>query len=252
MLSNWFRFEALSTVIISSVAAKFLGPRGLFLGLSYCALVSLARPSFLYCNESIMGSLVAVTIFGLRGRLLYAASLGVSAMAIWAGSWGLGVGIAGGVLGLVLHKWWGKVLGGIAFLSGIFILSVRPEISTGRTALWGMLYDYFRVTPDFWLGTGIGSFFAKTVEIQEQYGITQGNLFLHAHNDFLELLFELGGVGMAFLLAGLGALLWKSRGQSRAMLTALVATSLVNWTLYSPVGALLFFYIMQQILKEEI
>ena len=75
----------------------------------------------------------------------------------------------------------------------------RDPTLTGRTELWVLLLEKVRIHP--WLGYGYGAFWLGTTgvsgEIQEAL---QGWYPIHAHNGFLDLVLELGMVGLLIFL----------------------------------------------------
>jgi O-antigen ligase len=79
----------------------------------------------------------------------------------------------------------------------------RDPTFTGRTELWVLLLEKARVHP--WLGYGYGAFWRGDIgvsgEVQEAL---HGWYPIHAHNGFLDLLLELGTVGLLIFLLPLG------------------------------------------------
>jgi O-antigen ligase len=124
----------------------------------------------------------------------------------------------------------------------------------GRTVFWGNVTGMIRNFP--LLGSGLGSF----VSVYPYYDQSGFDMTLtHAHNDYLELASDVGLVGAALLLAGIGFLLfkiftaWRDRrsmeikGLSMGGFVAVVVIlfhSLTDFNFHIPSNALLFAVIL--------
>jgi len=68
--------------------------------------------------------------------------------------------------------------------------------STGRFSLWRAVWDWFYNNGSTYLGMGNGTFFMWGPHIQQHASVNIGNWFVWAHNDYLQILLELGWTGL--------------------------------------------------------
>lgn len=114
---------------------------------------------------------------------------------------------------------------GIAFNSQ----SARDRINIWRDTIWGLT----------WRGTGIGSFRVEFPRAPYKADVAIKGRTDHAHNDFLEVAYELGVVGIVCFILLLGSVLRGTDEPSRLVLVAFIAEATVQFPLYMPVtGAL--------------
>ena len=121
---------------------------------------------------------------------------------------------------------------------------------TGRLPIWSDTLRLLRA--NLWLGTGGGTFARAYPAVQTAH---LGGFVLHAHNDYLEHVVELGLPGALWLWGGIAAVYFRTlralrRGvESRrrpwlwgcaGSLTALLLHSLADFNLYIPANALVF------------
>ena len=78
-------------------------------------------------------------------------------------------------------------------------LTGRGIFSNARFEFWPIIATY--VPEHLWIGHGLGSFqyFGPALQIKHQYGLSDG-MWLFAHNDWLEILFEQGLVGLGLVV----------------------------------------------------
>ncbi len=121
---------------------------------------------------------------------------------------------------------------------------------TGRLPIWS---DTLRlVGANLWLGTGWGTFARAYPAVQTAH---LGGFVIHAHNDYLEHVVELGLPGALWLWAGIAAVYVRALRALRAgveprrrawlwgavgSLTAILLHSLADFNLYIPANALVF------------
>lgn len=88
----------------------------------------------------------------------------------------------------------GVVLAGIASI--VLAAHFYPHLAdlTGRHEPWGDLLDLHKYRP--WFGYGLGGWESLSRGIQHYRGLPRA--WTHAHSDFLQILFELGRVGVIF------------------------------------------------------
>jgi len=134
---------------------------------------------------------------------------------------------------LALHRSWKT--GAIVVALGIAViglLTYRTDLSDNmeRLHIW---YDTWAGVTLF--GHGIGSFRYVFPDFASHINIIMGTRPDHAHNDFLEILFELGWVGGFLALAGLLVILYRGRNIGETLIVICVlGTSLTNFPLHIP------------------
>jgi exopolysaccharide production protein ExoQ len=89
----------------------------------------------------------------------------------------------------------------LANLDGVLALLGREATLTGRTVLWTAAWEAAGERP--WLGFGYAAFWLGWGGGSAEVWHVAGWDTPHAHNGFLDLMLDLGGVGVALLLAGL-------------------------------------------------
>ena len=87
---------------------------------------------------------------------------------------------------------------GAVFSAGALVISDRNELfgDSGRFAIWRVILNFFDKAINHWVGGGTGSFYAIGEAFQQG---TQG-LFIWAHNDWLQVLFEQGVIGLTMAI----------------------------------------------------
>ncbi len=160
----------------------------------------------LFINPNYLGETAAVTVVaGVALRRHWMTGVGLVALAL---TWSKGGALAGAVGGLWVLGWrWSALTTFVcACLAGTAWGLYGPPSSAGiRLGLWA---DTLRGLEPF--GRGIGSYW--TGVLRDAHGAYLIERYDHAHNDGLELVFELG-VG-AVPLVGLAWLAWQ-RGRDR-------------------------------------
>jgi exopolysaccharide production protein ExoQ len=90
--------------------------------------------------------------------------------------------------------------GQYTLLSPIGALTGKDMTFTGRTEIWDIMFEHIRLHP--WLGTGYGAYWTNTgqgslsFEFVMKLGFDPGS----AHNGYLDVLNELGAIGLMVLL----------------------------------------------------
>lgn len=93
-------------------------------------------------------------------------------------------------------------LGGLLFL-GMVGDSMMPDSflnSSGRWQNWIHIMKWWWDNSNHWLGTGFGTSLVLLPYAQTQMNWVNGDFYLWMHNDWLQILFELGFVGLLFTL----------------------------------------------------
>lgn len=140
-----------------------------------------------------------------------------------------------GLVAAVMLWLWSKSRVSALVLVALTVICITYSFSIGfhissveqRLGMWG---DTVRGLT--WLGHGVGSYWTDYAYLN-----TTMDTFIerpeHAHNDWLEIVFELGAVGVVWI-AAVGWLLIRSNSPARFVLACLAAESLVGFPLYNP------------------
>ena len=128
-----------------------------------------------------------------------------------------------------------------ALLAGVGVLVFSPiasmavqvgasESVTGRTEIWATTVE--AIKNSFPVGTGLGSF-EQVYRFNEDSALVSGHYVNHAHNDYLQLILELGLPGMLLILLFLAwwlfaaVRIWASPSSSAFERAATIATAAV-------------------------
>ena len=134
---------------------------------------------------------------------------------------------------LFLHRSWKTgliiVALGLALVGCLTYLTALSD-NLERIHIWQDTYAGITL-----FGHGIGSFRYVFPDFASHINIILGTRPDHAHNDFLEILFELGYVGGFLALVGLGVILYRGRNIAEALIVVcVIGTSLTNFPLHIP------------------
>lgn len=153
-------------------------------------------------------------------------------------------------------------------------LAVQDELTVNSTKLrlvfWGMAWEGLRSRPI--TGIGADNFFGDYRTLREQYSsanptdenleITEGTIPERAHNEYLQILAELGIVGAAlfgWLLLGIAYLFWLAYrkkaslmtiGALSGMVTFLVASGASSYSFRFPANGICFFFLLAVASRE--
>jgi O-antigen ligase len=163
----------------------------------------------------------------------------------------------GSILILGLAILWAAWIGLDAVISRFFTAS---EDFKGRSIFWVNTFQIYKDFPVF--GTGLGTFFQVFTMYRSSHIL---GLVTHAENDFLQLLSEMGTLGIAPLAVLFFFLLWKILSGIRALadgeperyvalgglvgLLALMFHSLVERNIQVPANAFLYTFVFALILR---
>jgi exopolysaccharide production protein ExoQ len=92
-------------------------------------------------------------------------------------------------------------------LEPIALLTGKDLTFSGRGAIWDIIKEHIQTVP--WLGSGYGAYWTGTSLASPSYGIFMAKMYFYpseAHNGYLEMVNDLGFVGLACLLCYL--LVW--------------------------------------------
>jgi O-antigen ligase len=206
-------------------------------GLGYQPVVtgySLVYPAGLFVNPNFMaeaGAAVLVALIADRSWWIAAGVLPAVALSGCRASW-----VALAVCGMV---WVARVVGRrtafVAALVGAAVFAVLASYTWGQRA--GLWWDALHGLTFF--GSGIGSFYSAFPEFSHLAGADYIQS-AHAHNDLLELVFELGVVGLSLAVAAVWALYSAAQAREQLVVVALGVTSMFGFPLHTPTTALLF------------
>jgi len=147
-------------------------------------------------------------------------------------SWLWGVGL------LIVLSFMGYEVNGEYFLS-----------SNGRFGLWGLAMDWWGLNASPWFGYGAGTAFIAVPRAQLEAQWNTGSFFIWMHNEWLQVLFEYGVVGLTSLIVVFVSALYSARNSAVlfSMAAGYGAMALGNYPSRMPVhaalGVWLFFYI---------
>lgn len=144
-------------------------------------------------------------------------------------------GVAGAITVAVLgvFPYWDGTLAGL--------VPGRPEAVLDRLTIWGVVRDVFFESPFF--GVGLGNFRDAYFAQEQWLHVELAYPSLHAHNTYLELLADTGGVGLLAYLSFLGLVarrlfhIWTAG--SRPILTLAALGSLAAYAVFAMVDMLL-------------
>lgn len=200
-----------------------------------------APPGGLFSNRTVLGDVAVLATVG--------AFFGAQRPrdALWALPAALALGLAqskGAYLALMMvtagwlwQHWRGGALcmiGGM--LAAFFVAVAVPGASTSldeRLAIWGD-----SVSNATWLGHGIGQFY-NDFPLDAALQDTSVSRPDHAHNDLVELFYEFGPIGVAFLAIFLAQLEYSRRTPETFVLAAFVVSGFFSFPLHLPASALL-------------
>lgn len=91
----------------------------------------------------------------------------------------------------------------VEVLSPIFALVlgvawwIFPHADNGRFKVWGFMMRFWHERASHWFGFGLGTQELFAPAVQNAHNFMKGSWFIWMHNDWLQILFELGIVGLA-------------------------------------------------------
>lgn len=192
------------------------------------------HPPGLFINPNILGEISAVVLVALVfSRAWFIALLVVPSLLLSQCRGALlGVAVCGCIYAVQRWKW--RALLAVPVVLGLLVLYTHEKnwtLHSVRTDIW--LDTIAGLT--FW-GNGLGSF-GSIFPLHATRVDTTAVLPVHAHNDFLEILFELGAPGLVLFLGFIAAIAYKSEQRERYILVALGTTALFGFPLHTPTTA---------------
>jgi O-antigen ligase len=216
----------------------------------------LAHRGGLLGNASLNGSLIAccypILIWAMPWRAgILPALLPVVAILASRSNVAWGALLAGMGTPILVHacrRSWDLVQGGmmsVALLGvgGYLALGAKFADTNGRFPVWFASLSWWRKHANPWMGTGLGTYYVLGPSLQRAYLPDQNGHLLWMHNDWLQILFELGWVGLALLvLMGVWAIARAVRNGRLWLASSLAAYAVVaagNFPMHVPTLALL-------------
>lgn len=141
-----------------------------------------------------------------------------------------------------------------AMLSVVSILSVAyyfdPRLfnDSARIVCWIWSMEWWWDNANIWLGTGFGTYLIIGPSIQIMTNNHVGNWYTFMHNDYLQVLFETGIIGLVILLSFIATLLYKARNCIFLLSSVLVYSACM--VIYMPTRYVPTILIASVIIKE--
>jgi O-antigen ligase len=161
-------------------------------------LPQIAPPAGLFYNKNYMAEVAAlVAIWLIAERLWWALPAVLPALVLPVARGALLAGAAACGIMIWRRSRIGAMIGAVVALAVIVVvaLSIDPRSGFERTAIWRDTFDHVSL-----LGYGIGSF-AETFPKIAQHFVLVSSRPAQAHNEFLQVWFETGAIGLALMLA---------------------------------------------------
>ena len=181
---NLFQWIVIDWGAVGSASSRMIGPFGnhMLTG-NYLAIIA---PLFLMFPKRYWGGwLVCVVTILLTGNKAGLLSLSLGLMA-W----------------FMLKRMWFSAI--LLILGSVYAVITHLNVDDGgRLVMWNGIYTLWKQTHQVYFGTGLGWIHNTFMHIGNQL---VGSNFFSAHNDWLTVLVELGMVGAAIVLWGIGNL----------------------------------------------
>lgn len=104
----------------------------------------------------------------------------------------------------------------VAFLAGLLLLALGYSLdpllfsSQGRVEAWGVFMQTWCKTFPVFFGSGPGTFSSLAIETQLQKNYMVGQYYLYLHNEWLQILYETGLIGLTLVSSLFALSLYKS------------------------------------------
>ncbi len=125
---------------------------------------------------------------------------------------------------------------------------------SGRFTVWKLMLNFMKDGHTYWIGTGPGTFLAygPVLQLSQVKGPmpTQINIFTFAHNEFLQLLFETGYIGLILALILIVEIFYKSKGTQREVFCLIMVACTSQFLLHLYLSSLFLAVIVAQILIQ--
>ena len=204
---------------------------GLGVGAPFAMFFGLFDPNFDMAGEAAATAAVGLGAFGHPLAIIPALCvlLGHSR----GGLLGLTIGFAL-ILAYLCRRGWVYGFAAIIVLGGFLAFRVYTEPHGSLLERWAVWQDVWAGTS--WLGNGLGSIWTVFPYYATHQDVVMSAAVQHAHNDFLEILFEQGYIGGFLAVIAVVALLYRRLGTVEgAVLTSILAMGMVGFPLHVPV-----------------
>jgi O-antigen ligase len=204
---------------------------------------SLSNPSM---NSSMIVATLPFLIKHTGGKVRWIAlALAVGSVFLSKGSIGIGLLCALAVLYAIRFKWWKLLaLAPLPLAVGAFQMPLNLLFNSGnRFNAWEFLMGAWAKRPiNYPFGTGYGTFGVFSANLQVSSGKFQNDWWIWLHNDWLEVLFTLGVVGLVLALLVYASALWRlyCRGEHTETISLCLFGLVMgcNYPAHQPISAL--------------
>ncbi len=222
-----------------------------------CAFTACCLPGILKWTEKDLENFFMVPIPPILFLILSKTSTGI-----------LGLGLSVGAYYWAKYDFNKKVLYAAltlcAFVAGIgwWIQGEDLLKGSGRYFIWQLSFDYWINKANIWIGTGTGSFFmygpslqfTNAVILKKEPGFER---FFWMHNDWLQVLFEIGIIGLLIVTIIFIIAVWRARNNPSVFagiltLGGVALTQMpLRWPLFGMLGAVFITKIFRVDFKEN-
>lgn len=145
-----------------------------------------------------------------------------------------------------------RIIGIIASISGILYLFIHPKEWNGRIEAYALSLDYFKTLKfsdqAFGLGFGTTPVWLPALQLRAS-GWTQANVFTWMHSDWIQILMELGILGLVLCVLVAISALWKSRFNvtTRCAIAAFITAMAINMPIHWPMTAIVGWILLKHL-----
>lgn len=215
--SQEFFFKAVVYAAVVSSVLGFFQSMDLDPILSYANTITEADrrlPIGLLGQATKHGAFLAIALGMALGLRQWVAAAFILAGVILTNSSFTWLAAGGAILVWARHEWgWRMALrlvcAGLGFVLGVYLLRSEHTMDNGRFAIWEATLSAWWNGPRY-LGFGLGSFSAPTGPGQTLFAqffqpkyLREYGSFMQAHNDYLQLIFEMGFLGIMGIVSGI-------------------------------------------------
>lgn len=206
---------------------------------------ALVLAKVVYPNDSLGGTLLALMAVALIEHLWV-----VAVTAIYLAVYPSVCGITTLLFGLCYFhltkkmKILASIVGGLIC---VVYMKLTPNFDSSRIVTLKQILPSW--DGSFWWGTGVNSFFPRTLEKQSEV-FANGYYFAHAHSDAIEFFLTLGAMGCLLLLASLVARFREKNKARQALMVAFIPTLCFNLAIHTALGVFLFCLLFKEDMND--